>query len=85
LALVLVGVVQRHDVGVRQPGRRLDLALEAGHGVGVGQTVRQDQLEGDQAVHQLLPGPEHLAHAAGPDRLQQHERADAQVQSAALQ
>jgi hypothetical protein len=64
----LVGVEGGDDVGVAQPGRRLDLAMEALDGGRLaGQSFRQ-HLQGDVALHDVMPGLVHRPHAAGPDQ-----------------
>ena len=68
----LVGIVGQHDVGVRQGRRRPDLAFEAAHGIGVGQPLLADQLQGDDMAQLPVAGLEDLAHAPLAQPLQQH-------------
>ncbi len=79
------GVVGQHDVGVRELGGGLHLAAEACQQVLLILAVGADYLEGDEAVHEGVPGLEDLAHAALPDPLQQQVRPQHQALGAALQ
>jgi hypothetical protein len=49
-------VVDREDVGVRERGDRLGLALEAGERVGVRGQLRREDLDGDVPVELRVAG-----------------------------
>ena len=66
----LLGIVGGDDVGVVQPGRRLDLPTEALHGVRVAYQVRIDDLESYQSLHELVFSLVDFAHAAPPQQRQ---------------
>ncbi len=63
-AQVFPGLVDLHDVGMRQPRRRLRLGTETGQGSGPGQLARQDHLDGHEAFQPGLEGLEHDPHAS---------------------
>ena len=59
--------VNRHDIGMREPGggpRLLDEALAL---VGAGREVRREQLDGDRAVERHIAGQQHDAHTAAAE------------------
>ncbi|MEH3069159.1 MAG: hypothetical protein PGN15_14405 [Aeromicrobium erythreum] len=59
--------MHRDDVGVRDPGERLDLARDASHCARVvGQEVREP-LDGDLAAEMTVERPEHHPVVAGAD------------------
>ncbi len=65
-------VVNGDDIGVRQDGRRLRLALEPLDCLGIlAEPLLADQLQRDDTVEQVVPGLEHLPHAALAQRLEQ--------------
>ena len=71
---VLLGaaeVVDGQDVGMRQRGHGLGLALEAREGRGIVGHLRRQDLQRDIAVEARIAGPVDLAHAA-----RAHERHD---------
>ena len=73
LVLVRADVVDRDDVGVRELGHRLGLALEASAGVGVG---RQQELERDLAIElRVVRGVDH-PHPALADEVEDDVAAD---------
>ncbi|WAS90916.1 hypothetical protein O0S08_32405 [Nannocystis poenicansa] len=82
-ALVLAGLVDRHDVRVGQAGQRLRLAQQAGlcRGAGVG---RAEQLERDAAPEQLVARQVDLAHAAASEHAEQRVAADPRGRREAL-
>jgi len=63
-ALLLAGGVDGDDVRVAEAGEGLDLALEAGPGVGARLAPGVEELEGDEAVEAGVAGPVDDAHAA---------------------
>ena len=69
-AAVLGHVVDRHDVGVAQPGHDAGLAQEP---VARGRRAgpRGQELDGDGALQPMLPGLVHAAAAAAADLLDQ--------------
>ena len=66
----LVGVVGLDDVGVRQSGDGLHLALEPLHGVGVAEQGRLDHLEGHQPAQAPVVCQVHVPHAAATQQPQ---------------
>ncbi len=71
--LELVGVESADHVGVVEQPDDLHLAEEPRDGMLRGRTARQYDLEGDQAIHQPMPGLEYAAHGTDTDAVQQHE------------
>jgi hypothetical protein len=69
-ALVLPDVVEHTDVGMRQRGDGLRLALEAAPAIRVGGVRGAQELDGDDAVQAGVARLVHLAHAARADRRQ---------------
>ena len=65
--VVLAHAEDRHDVGVVQPGRRLRLALEPPHLLGVQQRAGREHLQGHAPAQRLLLGLVDDAHAAPAD------------------
>jgi hypothetical protein len=66
---VLAAVVDRDDIGMRQPARRLRFAAKAREDflrVAAGQLIRPDGLERDDALDQRIEGIVHDAHRAAP-------------------
>ena len=61
-------VVDRRDVGVIEPARRLRLLLEAPQPVGVGGEQRRQHLDRDLALEPLVARAVHLSHASRADR-----------------
>jgi hypothetical protein len=81
----LIGFVGADDVGMRQASGRLDLAPEAAHGVGAGQPLLADDLDGHHPPQFLVAGLEDLAHAAGAQPCEEDIRPQHQVLAAALE
>ncbi len=71
LAGVLAHIMDRHDMRVADPGRRLRLGIESSHLVGPRQVARQDHLDRNHAIQPLLPGAIDHAHPPATDLLQQ--------------
>ena len=71
LTIVLAHLVDGHDVGVMQIGRRLGLRQEALQRGGIGQLARQNHFYRHNAVETHLPGLVDHAHSASSDFLQQ--------------
>ena len=67
---MLARVVGRDDVGVRQPCRRLHLAIEALNRVGL-DCGHGERLQSHHAIHQPVPRPEHDAHPALAEDIQE--------------
>jgi hypothetical protein len=63
-APLLAPVVDAHDVGVVQVGRGLGLTAEAGHERRVGGELREQDLDGHQAIEQAVAREVDLGHAA---------------------
>ena len=61
-------VVDLHDGGVAEAGGQPGLAAEALPLLGGEPGVLPDALDGDPALQAVVPGEEHLSHAATPDR-----------------
>ena len=66
-AVGLAPVVDADDVGVVEVGGRGGLPPEPLDERLVGGELREQDLHGDRAVEQLVPGEEHLGHAAAPE------------------
>ena len=64
LAVVLADLVDLHDVGVLQAGRRLGLTPEAGQLLGVGLVAGSQQLQGHDPIQGHLPGLVDHTHSA---------------------
>jgi hypothetical protein len=62
-----LGVEGPDDAGVVQDGSRLDLVAEPGDRLFIPQQVRANRLDGDEPVHQFVPGLPYLPHAARTD------------------
>jgi hypothetical protein len=79
-AALLLGVVERHDVGVREPPHRLRLAREARGGPGAVygpvEEVQAERLDRDEAADGRVPGLEDHPHAAAAQLLQELVPAD---------
>ena len=71
IAVRRAGVVSVNDVRMPQLTQGVDFALEAAHDLRVGQQFLTDQLQGNDAVHVLVPGLEHLARAPFAQALQE--------------
>ena len=67
LAVVLADLVDRHDVGMVEVGRRLGFAVEPLHVLVRGELPGEDHLQGDRPVQLDLPGLVDHAHAAAGD------------------
>jgi len=59
--------MDRHDMGVRQPRRRLGLAQEAQPDLLAEREIRRQHFDGDLALQALVAGVEHHAHSAPAD------------------
>ena len=70
-------VVDGEDVGVVEGGDGAGLELEALEAVGVGGDVVVEDLEGDVAAEAGVAGAVDLAHAAGPEQLDDLVRPEA--------
>ena len=66
---MLAEFVDLQDVRVGQPGDRLGLALETGQPLRVLRQLFGQHLDGHVPVESLVAGPEHHAHPAGSDLL----------------
>ena len=66
-ALLLAPVVDRHDVRVVQVGGALRLTAEPLDEARIGGELREQHLDGDGAVEQLIAGEEDVGHAAARD------------------
>ena len=74
---MLAHLVDRHDMGMVEPGDRLGLDAEPLDRVGTGPECRRpDRLEGHDPAEALLPGFENDAHPADGDLLDQLEVAE---------
>ena len=67
LAFVLADLVDRHDPGMIEVGRRLGLDVEPPDVGLVGELAGEDHLERHRPIQADLPGLEHDAHAAAGD------------------
>jgi hypothetical protein len=81
----LIRVVGNDDVGMRELGRRLHLAVEALDGVGVRQPFAPDQLQGHDPVHPLMPGFEDLAGRPLAETLDDTVRPEHQISAPAFE
>jgi hypothetical protein len=63
-AVVLADLVDGHDVGVFQAGKRLGLATEPFELLGPGIGSAEEHLQGDDAVQGRVPRPIHHGQAA---------------------
>jgi hypothetical protein len=77
LALLLPDVVQRADGGVLEGGDGARLPLEAGAQRGIESELRRQDLQRDRALEAGVAGPVDLAHAPGPDQVENLVRAEA--------
>jgi hypothetical protein len=69
-AVVLAGVVGRHDVSVMEPRRGFDLAVETGDGVFASHRRGGEHLDGHNPLHATVLGLEHDPHAPRADAIQ---------------
>ena len=83
-ALVLVGVVGRDDVGMRELGRRFHLAVESLDGLGPLHGRRGEDLDRHRAFHPPVPGLQHYPHAAFAQLVQNDVLAEDQPLGLAL-
>ncbi len=69
-------VVDRQDVGVREPRGRARLPLEAGPALGVRRELGGEHLHGDVALQAFVARPVDLSHPSGAQRRQNLVRAE---------
>jgi hypothetical protein len=78
-AVDLPGGVSLHDVGMAELRREGDFLPEALQGIGIGQDLIADQLDGRRLAGRAVAGLEDLAHAALADAVQEKVRTDDKV------
>src|SRR5258706_15258887 len=71
LAIALAELIDRHDAGMIELGRRRSLGMKALDFILGSQVPAEDHFQGDQAVELLVPGLVDLAHAATGDAREQ--------------
>jgi hypothetical protein len=69
-------VMDREDVGVVQPSRRLSLLLEAAHPLGVARERLRQYLDGDVTLQPLVARPVDLSHSSRPERREDFVRTE---------
>ncbi len=74
--IAIAGVVRRHDVGMLQAGQRTRFAQKPLFRLRRKRRRGGKQLERHHAPHASVFGPEHVAHAARAERIENHIIAD---------